>query len=411
VDVDYLSGDYSMQDSVNAARFEGRCLAGQGRPWDLMAWSFCERWQEGAKSTKSVVQLQQEAAVVLALGGGFQAYFKQKPDASIYDWTMGLMAEAARFCRARQAPCHQAEPVPQVALLYSTDAYYRTCKKVFSPWHGETDPLKGVLFALLDAQQSVEILMEHSLAGRIAYYPLIVVPEWGYLRPSFKRELRDYVRGGGSLLLVGPAAARMFQKELRVKLVGKAQERPQWLEFGGWNCGLKAVSQRVRLGRGARAVGKLRDSNEQKGDFQPAASVARLGKGAIAATYVNLGERCKNARTAVLREFIAGIVRALFPEPLVDVEGSHNVDVSVVRKDGRLLVNLVNTAGPHADPNVYTYDEVPPVGPLAVTIRTGRRPKEVRLLPANRKLRHTYADGEIRLTLPRLAIHDIIAVS
>ena len=38
--VDFLSGDYSPQDSVNSARFSARYLARQGKPWDLMAWSF-----------------------------------------------------------------------------------------------------------------------------------------------------------------------------------------------------------------------------------------------------------------------------------------------------------------------------------------------------------------------------------
>ena len=54
-------------------------------------------------------QLQREAAVVLALGGGFQAYFKQKRDGSIYDEQMPVMAEVAKFCRARQSICHRAD--------------------------------------------------------------------------------------------------------------------------------------------------------------------------------------------------------------------------------------------------------------------------------------------------------------
>ncbi len=116
-DVDYISGDYPMQNSVNAARFEARCIAPQGMPWDLMAWAFAGRWKDPCHSTKTIPQLQQEAAIVLALGGGFQAYFKQKRDGSIFPWQMKLMAETGAFCRAREAVCHKAEPVPQVALF------------------------------------------------------------------------------------------------------------------------------------------------------------------------------------------------------------------------------------------------------------------------------------------------------
>ena len=105
--VDFLSGDYSPQDSVNSARISARYLALQGKPWDLMAWSFTtEKGKDGA-TQKSAVQLQREAAVVLAMGGGFQAYFKQKRDGSVFDERVPVMAEVAKFCRARQAVCRQ----------------------------------------------------------------------------------------------------------------------------------------------------------------------------------------------------------------------------------------------------------------------------------------------------------------
>jgi len=410
VNVDYISGDYSMANSVNAARLEGRCIARQGKPWDLMAWSFCEKWREGCKSTKSIAQLQQEAAIVLALGGGFQAYFRQKHDGSIHDWTMRLMAEVARFCRARQQLCHRAEAVPQIALLYSTAAYYRKSQRVFSPWGGELVPLSGVLRALLESQHAVEIVINHHLSGRMGEYPLIVIPEWDYLKPKFRRELLDYVAGGGSLLLIGPRAAAMFKGPLRVKFVGKAEEKPHWLEHDGWLCGLKTLSQRVNLGRGAKAFGKLYAENDNKGPHEVAASVARYGRGKIAATYLNLGERYVNAATSTARKFLSALVRELFPKPVVEVSGSHAVDVTVNRIGGKLAVNLVNTSGPHADPNIYVFDEVAPVGPLHVTIRTGKKPRRVTLEPAKKKLRYQYRKSEITLTLPRLEIHDIIVV-
>jgi len=410
IPVDFISGDYSMQNSVNAARLEGRCMTRQGKPWDLMAWSFAEKWGEGCKSTKGVAQLQQEAAIVLALGGGFQAYFRQKADGSIHDWEMKLMAEVAKFCRARQRVCYKAEAVPQIALVNSTAAFYRKTPRLFAPWGGELTPLSGVLRSLLESRYSVEILSEHHLAGRMADWPLIVVPEWETLEAKFRKELLGYVAGGGSLLLVGPTAAAMFQKALRVKLVGKAETKPQWLDHGGWLCGMKTLSQRVKLGRGARAFGRLYADNEPTGPSEVAASIARHGKGLIAATYLNLGERYVNAATATAREFLAALVRELFPKPLVEVKGSHCVDVSVSRIGGKLAVNLVNTAGPHANASAYAFDEVPPVGPLDVTIRTGARPTRVTLEPAKKRLRFDYAKGAIHITLPRLEIHDIIVV-
>ena len=413
--VDFISGDFSPRNSVNSGRLEGRCMVRQGRPWDLMAWSFT--FTDGLYSTKSVVQLEREAAVVISLGGGFQAYFPQKRDGSVRMWQMtGLMKEVASFCRARQQFCHKAEPVPQIALLYSTEAYYRIARNVFAPWAGELSALNGILQCLLDSQYSVEVVMEHHLKGRMRDYPLIVVPEWEYLAPPFRDELAAYVREGGSLLLVGSNTAALFEREVGVKLIGQVEMKVAGLAYGGWIAGLNTTVRKVELGAGSKQFGKLyglagyEGINDTMGPSEPAASITSYGKGKIAATYLALGERYLNASTAVEREFLNGLVREVFPNPIVEMKGSHAVDIVVNRKDGRLMVNLVNTSGPHSNALANVFDEIPPVGPLSVSILSERKPAAVALEPGGRKPAWEYADGKVRLTIPRLEIHDIIVV-
>ena len=50
------------QDSVNSARISARYLARQGKPWDLMAWSFTTQPGKGGATQKTAIQLQREAA-------------------------------------------------------------------------------------------------------------------------------------------------------------------------------------------------------------------------------------------------------------------------------------------------------------------------------------------------------------
>ena len=333
--VDFLSGDYSPQDSVNSARVSARYLARQGKPWDLMAWSFST---QPNRSQKSAVQLQREAAVVLALGGGFQAYFKQKRDGSIYDEQMPVMAEVAKFCRARQAICHHAEAVPQVALLFSTAANYRKLNGLFPRSYGN---LTSALLPLLENQYSVEVLGEHHLTGRMSQYPLIVVPGWEYLEPKFRDELVAYVKSGGNLLVIGPKTTALFQAELG------------------------------------------------------STPVTKLGRGKI-------------ATAAADPQSLTALASQLLPEPMVEVSGSHDVDVCVARNHGKLLVNLVNTAGPHRTQSIL--DSIPPVGPLTVTLRHATKPSKVTLEPAGQPLPFDYRDGKIQLTVPTVAIHEVIVV-
>jgi len=413
IDLDYLSGDYSPRNSVNIGRIEARSLAAQGKAWDLMAWGFSGSG-DGDWTTKGAVQLMQEAAVVISVGGGFQAYFPERRDASVNLWQMDVMAKVAQFCRARQAFCHQAQPVPQVAILNSSAAYYRASQQVYAGV--DYQPMRGMLFYLLDGHNAVEVLSEHHLQGRMPEYGLIVLAQWDYLAPETINQLLDYVRGGGSLMLVGAGPVGLFKEHLGVQLEGSGQQGIRSLEWAGYRSPVAAhwfpavvapatdgsPTAEVFAWRSADAAG-----NPPR---RPAATVTQVGKGLIGAVYFDAGSSYHSHRQFTTSDMLNGLVRRLMPQPIVEVTGSPTVDVTVMTKDGRLMVNLVNTAGPHENASVYTFDHVPPVGPLDVTIRRDHRPKSVMLQPGARKAKFTYRDGQVRLRIDRLELHDIIVV-
>jgi len=410
-DVDFLTAEVPPADSVNGARLIGRCLLRQGRPWDLRL-AGCRRLPDGvAGSTKSAEQLMQEAAVVIALGGGVAVSFPRKRDGSVYGWQMDLMAEVARFCRRRQPYCHRAEPVPQVALLYAGGRGGEVQgPRLSRPGEGTLEAVRGLLRTLLGLHYAVEVTMPHQLAGRFDAYPLIVVPEGTDLEPDLAEPLLAYVERGGNLLLVGPDVARPFAKPLGVTFKGKAEAREQYLAFDGHLAAVDTASAAVRIRGSGRPVGRLYDENEAKGNGRPAASLIEYGEGRIAAAYLNLGERFTRAANAVARRFLADLARELFPTPMVEIAAHVPVDVVVTRAEADVVVNLINTGGPHADATVETFDRVPPLGPLTVRVRTPRRPERVYLQPGTRHLPFHFREGAAEVDLPRLHIHEVIVL-
>ena len=355
VALDFLSGDYSPNNSVNSARFAGRYLAWQGVPWDLMAWSFS--YNPFPREQKPAVQLKREAAIVLALGGGFQAYYTQNRDGSVRLEELNEMAEVAKFARERQPYCHHSVQIPQVALLLSTSDYQRSAGSLFPQYKGHS---QGVLQCLLESQYSVDLVSEETLAPDMSRFPLIVIPEWKRISPAFCVDLMQYVHNGGSLLVIG------------------AETSAQFAELAG-----------VRL-----------QSNEQV--------IQTLDKGKIAFLPYPVGNEYEKSGDEALRKQVDMVVRALFPDPMVEVYGSPWVDVSVSHLNNQRLVHLVNTSGDHKDAGIIR--SIDPVGPLQVMIRCDRKPLQIKLQPSGKTCDFTYTDGKAYVTIDQVEIYDILVI-
>lgn len=410
IPVDFISGDFSALNSVNSARSEARFIRNQGKPWDLMAWGFSWMGNEaGTQCVKSAVQIERELATVLSLGGGVQIYLQQKRDGSLHNWMIPLLVDAARFCRERQPWCQQVVGVPQIGIILSKDALYAKTNRLFGGFDRELTPLKGIMQNLLASQYVVDIVAEHHLADSNKY-PLLIYPEWETITPALKQKLLTYVSQGGKLLLVGPNSAALFKDELKITVKSVPEVRNNGLEFNQWIAELMSLSQGVTPGNGVRPFGKFFQAVNMDGPSEIAATITPYGKGKIAATHLELGKASAMRSAPVHRNFLAALVRELFPNPMVTVTGSHSVDVTLNRKGGALILNLVNAAGPHDNEKVMAFDEIPPVGPLQIEFQLKNAPNKVILQPENIPVQYTYREGKLNCSLPQLKIHEMIVV-
>ena len=412
--LDFLSGDLQPINSVNAATFEARILAAQGRmfnkPWDLQSWSFWYGFGEPAVAgdQKTAVHLMQEAAQIIAVGGGFQSYFFENRDASISLGELPVMVALSRFVRARQPFCLGSVPVPQIAMVYANATMKKYDRELFS--RGQAYRVQGMLTALLDSQLPVEVLAEHHLTGRMAEYPAIVISQQDSLAPAFRQELLDYVRQGGNLVLIGAETTKLFAGELGVTPNGPATSTTKWVHFGGKTAALNGLFQPVTITGAAKAFGQMTRSEYGAPSTMIAATTTDFGKGKLMGIYADLSRDYDKHQSSKQRELVAALVRPLLPNPVVTVSGSHLVHLVVNRLASKLAINLINTGGRHADPQVFTYDEVLPLQNLTVTIHTAKKPARIVQQPENKPLPFNFANGRATLTVPTLAVHSILVV-
>jgi len=142
------------------------------------------------------------------------------------------------------------------------------------------------------------------------------------------------------------------------------------------------------------------------GEPTPAATIAQLGKGKIAAIHAKLGAQLLKTGDIHLKRWLNTLVHKLFPTPVVELSGSSYVDVSVNRLGGKLAVNLLNTVTPPG----HVFDDVPPLEPLELKLRLLTRPSQITQEPGGVPLAFAYKDGVTTLTLDKLAVHAAILV-
>jgi hypothetical protein len=409
VNLDFISGDFEPNNSLYSGLFESRCIASQGNPWDLMVWSFTHD-DNGCFVYKSPVQLQQAAATVISMGGGFQIYSTQNRDASSKPWIFGTLKSVGDFCRERQPFCQYAKPIPQIALLYSSVNFEKNATALYNSQGRIAESVKGILNLLLDSQNAVEILMEHHLEKNINEYPLVIIPETQYLTNEFKKVLLNYVNAGGNLLIVGAEATKMFAEQLNVELTDTASVVTKNIAWEGQMAGIRGLYQPFIPKTSVETFGKIYTEPDFRFQSSPAATITSYGKGKIAGVYFSIGKYYLRMNNPVYRNFINALVRKLFPNPKVEVSGSENVLVTVNEVKNKLAVNLVNMSGPHANTHVARYDNISSIGPLDVKIKVDKQPYKVTLQPENTRLKYSYSNGEIKTTVDKVDVHSIIIV-
>lgn len=221
----------------------------------------------------------------------------------------------------------------------------------------------------------------------------------------------SYLLNGGRVLVIGSRTAEIFRKELGISSSVIKPKGPAFISIPGRIGSVRSEIIDIKLEAGGKPLGYFfRGSDFRDPDDVISASVSRAGKGMIAGIYFNAGTSYIEYKTPVIRDFIAGVIKELNPPLAVSVQGSGLVHMALNRLNGRLYVNLINTAGEHTNQSAIGYDEIPVLYNIKVKVSTGSKPRHVKLQPGGKALRFSYDKGQVSFILPVLELHSVIEI-
>src|SRR5690606_4667036 len=135
------------------------------------------------------------------------------------------------------------------------------------------------LDALLDGQQSVEVLKSHQLRSRMSEFPIIVISDWDTLEADIVRELKDYVFKGGKLLIVGGASTGYFADILGVIPNGSPIKVSKPLGFKGRFANIEGTLHKITPLPGTNERAHLFSSTDTRYPAELVATTRQYGAG------------------------------------------------------------------------------------------------------------------------------------
>ena len=429
--VDFLSGDLDNQKGVYSSRYAGRALALQGKPWDLMSWGFRHNiYGTPITPPKHPLQLMQEAAAVIALGGAYQNNILQFSDGSHDVDRLVMDASLEEFMRERRPYCHGGKIIDQAVILIPSSDRYKEMNRPFT--REGREKFYGLTSLLCDSGESLGIVNEYMIKDNISKYPLVILPElYSDLESEIVETIRSYVMEGGSLMVTGTKTAKQLAD---AGFPFTAEEYTEYPYIPGWCYHSTAYIKRqfpygmpayfsveggvdygVTVGpvtvnaENAMVLATLHPSLQDKKGL-PMAIVTAYGKGKIGVIGINIGTQYNDSVQYQHRDLIRKMTTMLY-DPIARVESSNGIcEIVCLSVNGRLMLQVLNAEGGHRDPLLATENYIPPLESVVISIRDDVDIDKVVLRPENKDLEVKRYNGRNYFKIPKVAIHSIAEI-
>ena len=424
--IDYISGDYTWIWGADRAAIEGRFIDSRNITWDLMCWSFCKSGDKISEDNypwtmKPAIHLKQEVSEVIALGGAIMLYNVPQRTGWLTDWHQDLLGEIAEFSRQRKEICFKTASASQAAILHVSSHYYANNAPLFNLGTA-IEPIEGALHCLLQNHISTDIITDSdkSIADKLAKYKLLVIPEQTRLSASLITTLTKFAKKGGHILITGEHISKDYPELIGAKAGEKAQS-------------IRAHLNGIYLpidGKAAPVAGEwitlLPDNNTEPLTYylteqepkhnatdKPVAVRRKIGKGTITAISGPIFGHYLHGHFPLTRRYIKNIIDSMNIDWQVSIiDAPAALEIIVRRKDGKLLINLLNRGA-----DIMTNDRqpiienLPPITNFKIKIKSDKSYQSIKYLPENIIPDYSYENGILTINIDKLDIHSIVELT
>lgn len=323
----------------------------------------------GTWALKPPVLLQLEGAVVSAHGGALAVGLNPLADGTIKPAEIENLSSLWRFIQERETYFIGTKAAAEIALMLPPQE--NADPQDDGRWQDKSywrSVLSGLHAALMDYQCDFGVVMPQSELER---YQLVIVPSIVSLDEAAQERVRQFVAGGGKLLMLGGSVAGLHD------VLGLKASRAEVFPYTALFAGLRATDLRrnmpdypVMIRGGASRVTAATGTSLAKVivpvaehtpvtafgfGYNPPGSETqydmivrnRYERGEAVYVAGSLSEDL--ARSFIerngavwLKQLMANIIDMIFPNPLIKVEATPGIEVVTNWQGNRMVVNLIN---------------------------------------------------------------------
>jgi hypothetical protein len=384
-----------------------------------MTGSFHRSWGDFG-SVRNQVALDYECFRMLAVGNqcciGDHLHPQGKLNPAVYE----RIGRTYRSVADKEPWCQGAKPVTEVGILTMLIHGYH---------EDSTNSDVGAANMLLELHHQFDVLDNESSFDA---YKLVVLPDGHRLDPALLAKVRQYLAGGGALILTDESGLDEKGKEFALTEVGLDYAGPwqhevQYLEVtdAALNQGLPHMVQilyekgrTVRLKPGSQLLGRVWkayfDRNylhfqvEQTPFSEPTDYVGVAQRGNLIYVAAPIFRMYADFGYQFYRLLIGNCIARFLPNPLIKSNAPSTAHLTVTKQSGRMIVHVLHYAPQRRAPALDIVEDVLPLVNLKLALRMGAPPKEVYLAPQRQSLKVDFQDGYAHTVVPSVEGHQMI---